>query len=133
MTLLSATAIFLLDGPRFGSPDSLAYFVVMKRPVDPVSKMPMSARAWYLNPMMCVVSCVSKVCAVEMGSLKCTLPPFIWWLVGGMVWTGEVVSRMRWLAWTDVAILCVLALYAMKSLILVLSISVNSCLCLRRA
>ena len=39
MTVLSATEILFLDGPRVGSPAILAYFVVMNRPVAPVSKM----------------------------------------------------------------------------------------------
>ena len=45
MMVLSATAIILLDGPRVGSPASLASFVVMNRSVALLSKMPMAVRA----------------------------------------------------------------------------------------
>ena len=114
MKLLSETGIVLLDGPKVSIPAILDYFVVMKRPVTPVSKIPMDAGSWSLKPMMCGVSCVLKVILVDMGCLKCTLWTLVWWLVGGVVWTGEVVSCMRCLAWIDVVILCVLASYAIK-------------------
>ena len=75
----------MIDGPRVGSPDSLAYFVVMKRPIAPVSKIPMATRAWYLKPMMCWMSCLFKLCVVDIGSLKCTLCPLVWWMFSGVV------------------------------------------------
>ena len=102
---------FFLNVPIVGSPASLESFVVMKRPVAPMSKMPMATRVWSLKPMMCGLSCVLKVCVLEMMSLKCMSCPLLWWLVGGVICTGAVVSRMRWLAWIDVAILGVLASY----------------------
>ena len=58
MTVLSATAIVLLYGPRVGSPVSLASFVVMNRHVSPVSNITMATRAWYLMPGNCGFSCV---------------------------------------------------------------------------
>ena len=56
--MLSANAIVLLYGTRVGIPVSLASFVVMNRPVDPVSNIPMSTRSWYLMPRSCGVSYV---------------------------------------------------------------------------
>ena len=56
--MLSTTAIVLLDGPRVVIPASLSYFFVMKKPVAPVSNMPMDDRAWYLIPSRCGLSCV---------------------------------------------------------------------------
>ena len=56
--MLSATLIILLDGPRVGSPESLASLVVMKRIVAPVSKTTMAIRASYMIPSRCGVSCV---------------------------------------------------------------------------
>ena len=55
MTVLSATTIIFLDGPRVGSPSSMAYLVVINRPVSPVYKMPMVSRVWSLKPSMCGV------------------------------------------------------------------------------
>ena len=107
MTVLYATAIILLDGHKVGSLASLASFVVMKRPVALVSKMPMDARAWSLKTRRCGVSCVLKVCVLENGYLKCTLWPLVYRL--GVVWTNGGVSRMHWFAQIDVAILCFLS------------------------
>ena len=92
MKLLSSTAIFFLDVPIVGSPASLESFVVMKRPVAPMSKIPMATRVWSLKPMMCGLSCVLKVCVVEMMSLKCMSCPLLWWLVGGVVCTGQTYN-----------------------------------------
>ena len=95
MTFLSATAIVLINGPIVGSPSCFASFLVVKIPVDTVSKMPMAARDWSCRPMMSGVSCVLKVCILEMGSLKYKLCTWVWWLVVGLVWTGEAVSHIR--------------------------------------
>ena len=44
MMVLSATVIVLLDSPRVIILASMESFVVMKRPVAPVSNIPMAAR-----------------------------------------------------------------------------------------
>ena len=94
MMALLATAIVFLNGPRIGSPYCFASFVVIKSPVGPAYNIPMSERAWYRKPMMCGVTCVFKVCIVDMGSLKCEMCP-LEWLVVGVVWTGELVSCIQ--------------------------------------
>ena len=58
MRVFSATAIFLLEVPRVGSPASLASFVSIQRHVACVSKIPMSAKCWSLMPSRCGVSFV---------------------------------------------------------------------------
>ena len=93
MTVLYATAIILLDGHKVGSLASLASFVVMKRPVALVSKMPMDARAWSLKTRRCGATCVFKMCVADTGSLKCTLRPLVYSL--GVLWEDGGVSRMR--------------------------------------
>ena len=133
MTLLSETAIFFLDGPRVSSPDFFASFVVMEIPVALVCNIPMAERYWSHMPMMCGMYCVLKVFIVEMGYLKCTMCPLVWWMVGGGVWTGEVVPHLRWLVWINVAIMLVLASHARNAFMLILSIYFNACLCVRYA
>ena len=88
MTMLSATSIVLLDGPRVRSPASMAYLVLMNRPVARVYKITIDERAWYRNTSRCGVSCVLKVCAGDTRSLNCTLHPLVYrmgvvWNVGG--------------------------------------------------
>ena len=73
-----ATAIILLDGPRFGRPKILASIVVMNRYVAPVFRMPMAIRAWSLLPSRPGVYVVLQVCVVETGSLNFTRWPVVW-------------------------------------------------------
>ena len=110
---------------------SLAYFDVTNIPVSPVSNIPMSARACYLKPSRCGVSCELKCCVVETGSLNFTLQPLVCRM--GVVWTVGGASRMRWLDCTDVEIFCVMSSCAKNYLMLVLSVYSNACLVLRRA
>ena len=56
--MLSATVIVFLDEPRVRSPASLESLVVMKRPVAPVSKMPVDVSASSMIPSWCGASCV---------------------------------------------------------------------------
>ena len=56
--MLSATVIFLVDGPIVVRLESLAYLVVIKRPVAPVSNITMAIRAVSLMPSMCGASFV---------------------------------------------------------------------------
>ena len=85
----------LINGPRVDSPSCFSSFVVIKIPVATVSKMPMAARAWSCRPMMSGVSCALNVCILEMFSLNYKLCTWVWWMVVGVVWTGEVVSCIR--------------------------------------
>ena len=64
--------------------DDSGVFFVIKRPVAPVSNMPMASRAWSLMPSRCGMSCVLQYCVVETGSLNVTL----WHMVErmGKVW-----------------------------------------------
>ena len=72
------------------------------------SKLQHSARAWYIKPSRFGVSFVLKVFAVETGYLNHTLWIFVYRL--GVVWTGGGVSRILWLYFIYVAMLCVLSL-----------------------
>ena len=51
----------------------------------------------------------------------------------GVVCTNGGVSRIWWLSWIDMIILCVMSSYDKNALMLVLSISGNVCLVLRWA
>ena len=93
MTVFSATEIVFLDGPRVGSPASLEYFFVIKRPVSPVSKITMDVRSCSLKTRRCGATCVFKMCVADTGSLKCTLRPLVYSL--GVLWEDGGVSRMR--------------------------------------
>ena len=106
--MLSVIVVILLDGPRVGSLDSMAYFIVMNRPVASVSKIPMDARAWSLKPSRYGVYFVLKVCGVETGSLNCTLWHLMYSL--GLVWTGGGGgSFIWWLDCINVVILCIIS------------------------
>ena len=88
------TTIFLLDGPRVGSPAFFSSCGVMKVPVDPLSKIPIVVRAWSRRPMILGVSYLSNVCTVVMGYFKYT-PRSLEWLVVVLRGTGVVVSCRR--------------------------------------
>ena len=82
MTLLSSTAICLLDGPRVGIPAYFASCGVMKIPVDHLSKQTITARDWSCRPIICRFSFMLNVCTVKMGSFKCTIRPLHCLVVG---------------------------------------------------
>ena len=82
---------------------SLAYFDVTNIPVSPVSNIPMSARACYLKPSRCGVSCELKCCVVETGSLNLILWPVVWRMV--TVWPVGWVAHTQWFDWIAVEIL----------------------------
>ena len=109
------TAIGLLDGTRVRSPASFTYIVLMKRPVDPVSKTPMAVRASYLMHSRCRLSCVLHICIMETGSLNFTLRPVVWSI--GILWPVGGAARTQWFAWIDVEILLVLSSCANNALI----------------
>ena len=120
MTLLSATEIVFIGGPRVGSPDCSASFVVMKSPVATVSKMPMDVRDWYYKPMIYGVSCVEgvycrdgflEVYAVYIGMAGC-------WC--GLDWWGGFTRTMICFDWCRNPF--PLMSYAMKNIMLVSSI-----------
>ena len=71
------------------------------------------------------------MCVVDTGSLNVTLCPVVYRM--GMVWPVGGAARIQWLVWIAVEILCVLSSFAKNALMLVLSVSVNTCLVLRRA